>query len=38
MDWHVADDDSEDNALRLLSKTRASNPSLPIIMLACSAS
>jgi two-component system response regulator AtoC len=37
MDWHVADDDSEDNALRLLSKIRASNPALPIIMLACSA-
>ena len=37
MDWHVSDDDSEDNALRLLSKTRASNPALPIIMLACSA-
>jgi DNA-binding NtrC family response regulator len=37
MDWHVADDDSEDNALRLLSKTRASNPALPIILLACSA-
>ena len=37
MDWHVSDDESEDNALRLLSKTRASNPALPIIMLACSA-
>jgi DNA-binding NtrC family response regulator len=37
MDWHVAEDDSEENALRLLSKIRASKPALPIIMLACSA-
>jgi two-component system response regulator AtoC len=37
MDWHIAEDDSEENALSLLAKIRASKPSLPIIMLACSA-
>jgi len=37
MDWHVTDDELEENALSLLAKTRASNPSLPIVMLACSA-
>jgi len=37
MDWHIAEDEAEENALRLLAKTHASKPSLPIIMLACSA-
>src|ERR1700677_4505917 len=37
MDWHICEDDSEENALNLLSKTRAFKPFLPIIMIACSA-
>ncbi len=37
MDWHVSVDGAEENALGLLSKIRASKPSLPIIMLSCSA-
>ncbi len=37
MDWHVTEDEFEENALGLLAKTRALNPLLPIIMLACSA-
>jgi len=37
MDWHVTEDETEENALGLLARTRASKPSLPIIMLACSA-
>ena len=37
MDWHVAEDEAEENALGLLAKIRASRPSLPIIMLSCSA-
>lgn len=37
MDWHVSEDEFEANGLDLLSKIRASKPSLPIIMLACSA-
>jgi two-component system response regulator AtoC len=37
MDWHISEDDSEENALNLLAKTRASKPFLPIIMTACSA-
>jgi two-component system response regulator AtoC len=37
MDWHIAEDETEENALGLLAKIHASKPSLPIIMLACSA-
>ncbi len=37
MDWHVTEDEAEENALGLLAKTRAFKSSLPIIMLACSA-
>ncbi len=37
MDWHVTEDDAEENALGLLAKTRALKSSLPIVMLACSA-
>jgi two-component system, NtrC family, response regulator AtoC len=37
MDWHVGEDETEDNALGLLAKIRASMPSLPIIVTACSA-
>ncbi|MGA2169598.1 MAG: sigma-54 dependent transcriptional regulator [Terracidiphilus sp.] len=37
MDWHIAENETEENALGLLAKIRASKPSLPIIMLACSA-
>jgi DNA-binding NtrC family response regulator len=37
MDWDIAEDDTEENALGLLAKIHASKPSLPIIMLACSA-
>jgi len=37
MDWHIAEDATEENALGLLAKIHASKPSLPIIMLACSA-
>ena len=37
MDWHIAEGESEENALGLLSKIHASKPSLPIVMLACSA-
>ena len=37
MDWHIAEDGTEENALGLLTKIRASRPSLPIILLACSA-
>ena len=37
MDWHISEDDSEENALNLLAKTRAFKPFLPIIMIACSA-
>ncbi len=37
MDWQIGEDESEKNALSLLAKVRASKPSLPIIMLACSA-
>ena len=36
MDWHVTEDDSQENALRLLEKTHAIKPALPIIVLACS--
>ena len=37
MDWHVTEDETQDNAINLLAKIRATKPSLPIIMLACSA-
>ncbi len=35
MDWHIAEDDTEENTLGLLTKIRASKPSLPILLLAC---
>jgi DNA-binding NtrC family response regulator len=37
MDWHIGMDDTEENALGLLKKIRAWTPSLPILMLSCSA-
>ena len=37
MDWHIAEDDTEENTLGLLAKIHASKPALPIILLACSA-
>lgn len=37
MDWQIGEDEGEKNTLSLLAKIRASKPSLPIIMLACSA-
>jgi len=37
MDWHTGMDDKEENALGLLKKIRAWKPSLPILMLSCSA-
>lgn len=37
MDWHVTGEDGEENSLGTLSKSRASWPSLPVIMLSCSA-
>jgi DNA-binding NtrC family response regulator len=37
MDWHIGADESEENALGLLKRIRASQPSLPIIILSCSA-
>jgi two-component system response regulator AtoC len=37
MDWRVSDEDGEENALRLLGEIHASKPSLPIVILACSA-
>ena len=37
MDWQSAEDQTEEDALGLLAKIRASNPTLPVIMLACSA-
>jgi len=37
MDWHVAGDETEENALGLLARIRSLIPSLPIIMLSCSA-
>jgi DNA-binding NtrC family response regulator len=37
MDWNIVENESEENALGLLAKTHDAKPSLPIIMLACSA-
>ena len=37
MDWHIAEDEAEEDVLTLLAKIRACRPSLPIILLACSA-
>jgi DNA-binding NtrC family response regulator len=37
MDWHITEDEAEQNALGLLARIHASNPVLPIIVLACSA-
>jgi DNA-binding NtrC family response regulator len=37
MDWHIDEDYSGASALRLLTKLRASQPAMPIILLACSA-
>jgi DNA-binding NtrC family response regulator len=37
MDWHTGMDDTEQNALSLLKKMRASKPKLPILMLSCCA-
>jgi DNA-binding NtrC family response regulator len=37
MDWHVSEDGLEENALDLLAKVLALKPSLPIVLLACSA-
>jgi DNA-binding NtrC family response regulator len=36
MDWHISDNDAEESALNLLARIRASKPSLPIVILACS--
>ncbi len=37
MDWHIDADESDEGALSLLTKLRASQPSLPIVLVACSA-
>jgi len=37
LDWNIVENDSEENALGLLSRVRASKPTLPVIMFACSA-
>ena len=37
MDWHISEDEPEQDVLALLAKIRAFSPSLPIILLACSA-
>jgi DNA-binding NtrC family response regulator len=37
MDWHVTENENEENALSLLANIRASKPSMPVIMLACTA-
>jgi DNA-binding NtrC family response regulator len=37
MDWNTVEDESEENALGLLAKIHAAKPTLPIIMMACSA-
>ncbi|MGP8270411.1 MAG: sigma-54-dependent transcriptional regulator [Terracidiphilus sp.] len=35
MDWHIAEDGAEENALGLLARIHAARPSLPIILFAC---
>lgn len=37
MDWQISEDETEENALSLLRKIRASRPSLPVVIFACSA-
>jgi DNA-binding NtrC family response regulator len=37
MDWDIVENSTGENALGLLTKLRASHPSLPILLLACSA-
>jgi len=37
MDWHIAEDEFDENAFGLLARIHAAKPSLPIIVLACSA-
>jgi DNA-binding NtrC family response regulator len=37
MDWHIAGDGEGGNSLTLLTKLRAAQPLLPIVLLACSA-
>lgn len=35
IDWHLSGDHGEENALGILERTLASNPTLPIVILAC---
>ncbi len=37
MDWHSCGDDERESALSLLARIRSLKPSLPVVMLACSA-
>jgi two-component system, NtrC family, response regulator AtoC len=37
IDWHIAEDEPEEDALALLSRIHASYPTVPIVALACSA-
>jgi DNA-binding NtrC family response regulator len=37
MDWNIVEDETEEDALGLLARTKAAKPSLPIVMFACSA-
>jgi DNA-binding NarL/FixJ family response regulator len=37
MDWHITEGGAGESSLELLMKLHASQPSLPIILLACSA-
>jgi two-component system response regulator AtoC len=37
MDWHMNDEDTGEQALKLLAQIRSMRPSLPIVLLACSA-
>ena len=37
MDWHVTNDQGEENSMDLLAKSREERPTLPVIMFACSA-
>jgi DNA-binding NtrC family response regulator len=37
MDWHIAGDNGEENALGLLGKIRSAIPYMPVIVLSCSA-